>query len=154
MKEGSDLLQAWRALSPEERAAFNQAIKERAAVGLERCCKVSPKALQRFEEKTKDYPLKGKAAFLDPHRGRLRSFVIHLYESGNDPAKDLTDLEIVRFKWGNEAFTRAQAQKLLSIAVAWLRQLELVCSVRLSTQLNGHSGKTEDSGPLDWIKPL
>ena len=140
-------------MSPEERAALNKAIKDRAAEGQERCRKVSPNALTRFKEKTEDYPLKGKAAFLHPHRDRLRKFVVHVYESGNDE-HDLTDLNILRFKWGDESLTHPQAQKLLSVAVDWLRRLEKVSSVRLSKQLNGRSGKTEDSGPLDWIKPL
>ena len=140
-------------MSPEERAALNKAIKDRAAEGQERFRKVSPTALKRFKEKTEDYPLKGKAAFLHPHRDRLRKFVVHVYESGNDE-HDLTDLKILRFKWGDESLTHPQAQKLLSIAVDWLRRLEKVSSVRLSKQLNGHSGKTEDAGPLDWIKPL
>ena len=154
MTEDRDLLrQRLNAMSPEERAALNKVIKDRAAEGQERCRKVSPTALKRFKEKTEDYPLKGTAAFLHPHRDRLRKFVVHVYESGNDE-HDLTDLNILRFMWGDESLTHPQAQKLLSIAVAWLRQLELVCSVRLSRQLNSPYGATKRERPLtlSWIK--
>ena len=152
--EDRDLLrERFNAMSPEERDALNKAIRDRAAAGLAKCRKVTPNALQRFEEKIKDYPLEGKAAWLDPHRERLRRFVVTTYECGNDDI-DLTELNILRFKLGDEALTRQQTEKLLKLAVAWLRQLDLVCSVRLSKQLNGPSGKTEPPHPLDKYKPL
>ena len=47
-----------------------------------------------------------------------------------------------------------KAQQLLKLAVGWLRQLHLVSSVRLSQQLNGPSGKSETTNPLDKYKPL
>ena len=152
--EELDLLRQFlNAMSPDERAARNQAIKDRAAAQLAKCRKVSPSALKRFEEKIQNYPLQGKAAFLGSHRDRLSRFVVYLYECGNDE-HDLTDLSHLRFKWGGDALTQTQSQTLLGVAVDWLRRLDMVSSVRLSKQLNGHSGKTEDSGPLDWIKPL
>ena len=140
-------------MSPDERAAHNQAIQDRVAAGLAKCRKVTPNAIQKFEEKIKDYPLEGKAAWLAPHRDRLRRFVVTTYANGNDE-HDLTDLSILRFKLGDEALTRQQTEKLLKLAVAWLRQLDLVCSVRLSKQLNGPSGKTDPTHPLDKYKPL
>jgi hypothetical protein len=152
--EDRDLLrERFNAMSPEERDALNKAIRDRAAAGLAKCRKVTPNALQRFEEKIKDYPLEGKAAWLAPHRDRLRRFVVTTYACGNDE-HDLTDLNILRFKLGDEALTQAQKQQLLRVAVDWLRRLDKVSSVRLSKQLNGPSGKTEPPHPLDKYKPL
>ena len=94
VKEGSDLLSAWRDMSPEERDALNQAIKRRHAAGVEkRRPKVSPTQLERFEQKTRDYRLEGKTAWLEPHRDALRSFVVMGYEAGAD---NLDDLRILR----------------------------------------------------------
>ena len=118
-----------------------------------KCRKVTPNALQRFEEKIKDYPLEGKAAWLDPHRERLRRFVVTTYANGNDE-HDLTDLSILRFQFGGEPLSQAQAEQLLRVAVDWLRKLDKVSSVRLSKQLNGPSGKTDPPHPLDKYKPL
>jgi hypothetical protein len=152
--EDRDLLrQRIQAMSPEERAARNQAIKDRAAAGLAKCREVSPAAVQRFKEKIQNYPLTGKAAWLVPHRERISDWVVTTYRCGNDNA-DLDDLRQVRFHFAGVPLSHAQAQQLLRLAAGWLRQLHLVSSVRLSKQLNGPSGKTEDSGPLDWIKPL
>ena len=152
--EELDLLRQFlNAMSPDERAARNQAIKDRAAAQLAKCRKVSPSALKRFEEKIQNYPLQGKAAFLGSHRDRLSRFVVYLYECGNDE-HDLTDLSILRFKWGGDALTQTQSQTLLGVAVDWLRRLDKVSSVRLSKQLNGSSAKPETSHPLDKYKPL
>ena len=140
-------------MSPEERAALNKAIKDQQAAGLAKCREVSPAAVQRFKKKIQNYPLTGKAAWIEPHRERISDFVVTTYRCGNDDI-DLNDLRKVRFQFAGEKLSQAQVEQLLRLAVAWLRQLHLVSSVRLSKQLNGHSGKTEDSGPLDWIKPL
>ena len=154
MTEDRDLLrQCIQAMSPKERAALNKWIKDRAAAGLAKCRKVSPAAVQRFKEKIQNYPLTGKAAWLAPHRERISDWVVRFYRDGNDTA-DLDDIRKMRFQFAKKPLSQAQAEQLLRLAVAWLRQLHLVSSVRLSKQLNGHSGKTEESGPLDWIKPL
>ena len=79
--------------------------------------------------------------------------MVRFYRDGNDTA-DLDDIRKMRFQFAKKPLSQAQAEQLLRLAVAWLRQLHLVSSVRLSKQLNGPSGKTEESGPLDWIKPL
>ena len=152
MQEGSDLLNAWRELSPEERDALNQAIKQRHAAGLEQQRpKVSPTQLERFERKTRDYRLEGKTAWLQPHRDALRSFVVMGYEAGAD---NLDDLRILRVRIKGEELDRFQRDQFMRVALAWLRQLDKVCSIRLSHQLNGPSGKTETPNPLDKYKPL
>ena len=152
--EDRDLLrQRIQAMSPEERAALNKAIKDEQAAGLAKCREVSPAAVQRFKEKIQDYPLTGKAAWLAPHRERISDWVVRFYRDGNDTT-NLDDIRKMRFQFAGEPLSQAQAEQLLRLAVAWLRQLHLVSSVRLSKQLNGPSGKTEESGPLDWIKPL
>ena len=141
-------------MSPEERAALNKAIKDQQAAALAKCRKVSPDALKRFEKKIADYPLQGKAAWLAPHRKRISDWVVWTYECGND-TDDLDDIRrLMRFTFAGESLSQAQKDQFLRLAAGWLRQLHLVSSVRLSKQLNGHSGKTEDSGPLDWIKSL
>ena len=140
-------------MSPEELAALNKAINDRHDAALAKCREVSPAAVQRFKKKIQNYPLTGKAAWIEPHRERISDFVVTTYRCGNDDI-DLNDLRKVRFQFAGEKLSQAQVEQLLRLAVAWLRQLHLVSSVRLSKQLNGHSGKTEDSGPLDWIKPL
>ena len=73
------------------------------------------------------------------------------YEAGAD---NLDDLRILRVRIKGEELDRFQRDQFMRVALAWLRQLDKVCSIRLSKQLNGPSGKTEESGPLDWIKPL
>ena len=152
MKEGSDLLNAWRELSPDERDVLNQAIKQRHAAGLEKQRpKVSPTQRERFEQKTRDYRLEGKTAWLQPHRDALRSFVVMGYEAGAD---NLDDLRILRVRIKGEELDRFQRDQFMRVALAWLRQLDKVCSIRLSKQLNGPSGKTETSHPLDKYKPL
>ena len=152
VKEGSDLLNAWRELSPEERDALNQAIKQRHAAGLEKHRpKVSPTQRERFEQKTMDYRLEGKTAWLEPHRDALRSFVVMGYEAGAD---NLDDLRILRVRIKGEELDRFQRDQFMRVALAWLRQLDKVCSIRLSKQLNGPSGKTETPNPLDKYKPL
>ena len=152
VKEGSDLLSAWRDMSPEERDALNQAIKQRHDAGLEkRRPKASPTQLERFEQKTRDYRLEGKTAWLQPHRDALRSFVVLGYEAGSD---NLDDLRIMRVRIKGEELDRFQRDQFMRVALAWLRQLDKVCSIRLSKQLNGPSGKTETSNPLDKYKPL
>ena len=152
MKEGSDLLNAWRELSPEERDALNQAIKQRHAAGLEKQRpKVSPTQRERFEQKTRDYRLEGKTAWLQPHRDALRSFVVTGYEAGAD---NLDDLRILRVQIKGEELDRFQRDQFMRVALSWLRQLDKVCSIRLSKQLNGPSGKTETPNPLDKYKPL
>ena len=154
MTEDRDLLrQRLIAMSPRELSALNKAIRDRGAAALAKCRKVSPNALQRFEQKIKDYPLEGKTAWVEPHRDFLRIFVVKTYECGND-VNDLSDLNNVRFQLSDKALTRQQTEKLLKLAVAWLRQLDLVCSVRSNKQLNGLSGKTETPHPLDKFKPL
>ena len=111
MTEKLDLLRQFlNAMSPDERAARNQAIKDRAAAQLAKCRKVSPSALKRFEEKIQNYPLQGKAAFLGPHRDRLSDWVVYLYECGND-AHDLTDFSILRFKWGGDAMSQPNRKR-------------------------------------------
>ena len=140
-------------MSPEERAARNQAIKDRVAAGLAKCREVSPAAVQRFKEKIQNYPLTGKAAWLEPHRERISNWVVTTYRCGNDTA-DLDDLRQVRFQFAGEPLSQAQAEQLLRLAVSWLRQLHIVSSVRLSKQLNGSSAKSEPSPPLDKYKPL
>ena len=152
VKEGSDLLNAWRELSPEERHALNQAIKQRHAAGLEKQRpKVSPTQLERFKQKTRDYRLEGKTAWLQPHRDALRSFVVTGYEAGAD---NLDDLRILRVRINGEELDRFQRDQFMRVALAWLRQLDKVCSIRLSKQLNGPSAKPETYHPLDKYKPL
>ena len=152
MKEGSDLLNAWRELSPEERDALNQAVKQRHAAGLEKHRpKVSPTQLERFEQKTRDYRVEGKTAWLQPHRDALRSFVVMGYEAGAD---NLDDLRILRVRIKGEELDRFQRDQFMRVALSWLRQLDKVCSIRLSKQLNGSSAKPETSHPLDKYKPL
>ena len=152
MKEGSDLLNAWRELSPEERDALNQAVKQRHAAGLEKHRpKVSPTQLERFEQKTRDYRLEGKTAWLQPHRDALRSFVVMGYEAGAD---NLDDLRILRVRIKGEELDRFQRDQFMRVALSWLRQHDKVCSIRLSHQLNGSSAKSETSHPLDKYKPL
>ena len=114
---------------------------------------MSPAAVQRFKEKIQNYPLTGKAAWLAPHRERISDWVVRFYRDGNDTA-DLDDIRKMRFQFAKKPLSQAQAEQLLRLAVAWLRQLHLVSSVRLSKQLNGPSGKTETSNPLDKYKPL
>ena len=138
-------------MSPEERAARNQAIKDRAAAGLAKCRKVSPSALKRFEEKIQNYPLQGKAAWLDPHRNKLRDLVVLAFEGG---AETMDDMRLMRFRFDKKDLTQPQRDQFLRVCTDWLRKLKKLSLVRLSKQLNGRSGKTEDSGPLDWIKPL
>ena len=141
-------------MSPEERAALNKAIKDQQAAALAKCREVSPDALKRFEKKIADYPLQGKAAWLAPHRKRISDWVVRTYSDGNDTA-DLDDLRrVMRFEFDGESLSQAQKDQLLRLAAGWLRQLHLVSSVRLSKQLNGPSGKTETSNPLDKYKPL
>ena len=79
--------------------------------------------------------------------------VVRFYRDGNDTA-DLDDIRKMRFQFAKKPLSQAQAEQLLRLAVAWLRQLHLVSSVRLSKQLNGPSGKTETPNPLDNYKPL
>ena len=140
-------------MSPEERAALNKAIKDQQAAGLAKCREVSPAAVQRFKEKIQNYPLTGKAAWLAPHRERISDWVVRFYRDGNDTA-DLDDIRKMRFQFAKKPLSQAQAEQLLRLAVAWLRQLHLVSSVRLSKQLNGPSGNTETPNPLDKYKPL
>ena len=140
-------------MSPEERAALNKAIKDQQAAGLAKCREVSPAAVQRFKEKIQNYPLTGKAAWLAPHRERISDWVVRFYRDGND-TDNLDDIRTMRFQFAGEPLSHPQAQQLLKLAVGWLRQLHLVSSVRLSKQLNGPSGKTETSNPLDKYKPL
>ena len=152
VKEGSDLLNAYRDLGPEEHHALHQAIKERQAAGLEKHRpKLSPTQLERFEQKTRDYRLEGKTAWLQPHRDALRGFVLMAYEAGAD---NLDDLRILRVRIKGEELDRFQRDQFMRVALAWLRQLDKVCSIRLSKQLNGPSGKTETPNPLDKYKPL
>ena len=79
--------------------------------------------------------------------------MVRFYRDGNDTA-DLDDIRKMRFQFAKKPLSQAQAEQLLRLAVAWLRQLHLVSSVRLSKQLNGPSGKTETPNPLDKYKPL
>ena len=73
MTEDRDLLrQLIKAMSPEERAALNKAIKDQQTAALAKCREVSPAAVQRFKEKIQNYPLTGKAAWLAPHREHQR----------------------------------------------------------------------------------
>ena len=128
-------------MSTQELAALNKAIKDQQAAALAKCRKVSPDALKRFEKKIADYPLQGKAAWLAAHRKRISDWVVRTYEAGND-TDDLDDLRrVMRFEFGKgeKSLSLSQAQKdqLLRLAVAWLRQLHLVSSVRLSKKLNG-----------------
>ena len=154
VKEGSDLLSAWRDMSPEERDALNQAIKQRHDAGLEkRRPKVSPTQLERFEQKTRDYRLEGKTAWLQPHRDALRSFVVTAYEAGAD---NLDDLRILRVRIKGEELDRFQRDQFMRIALAWLRQLDKVCSIRLSKQLSSIVELTDRPHPLnpeesDWL---
>lgn len=68
MTEDRDLLrQRIQAMSPEERAALSKAIKDQHAAGMAKRREVTPNALRKFEEQIKDYPLQGKAAWLEPH---------------------------------------------------------------------------------------
>ena len=138
-------------MSPEERAALNKAIKDRHEAGMERRREVSPNALRKFEEQIANYPLQGKAAWLDPHRDKLRDLVVLAFEGG---AETMDDMRLMRFRFDKKDLTHPQRDQFLRVCTDWLRKLKKLSLVRLSKQLNGRSGKTEDSGPLDWIKPL
>ena len=138
-------------MSPEERAALNKAIKDRHEAGMERRREVSPNALRKFEEQIANYPLQGKAAWLDPHRNKLRDLVVLAFEGG---AETMDDMRLLRFRFDGEMLTHPQRDQFLRVCTDWLRKLKKLSLVRLSKQLNGPSGKTEESGPLDWIKPL
>ena len=95
-------------MTPEERAALNKWIKDRAAAGLAKCRKVSPAAVQRFKEKIQNYPLTGKAAWLAPHRERISDWVVRFYRDGNDTA-DLDDIRKMRFQFAKKPLSQAQA---------------------------------------------
>ena len=138
-------------MSPEERAALNKAIKDRHEAGMERRREVSPNALRKFEEQIANYPLQGKAAWLDPHRNKLRDLVVLAFEGG---AETMDDMRLLRFRFDGEMLTHPQRDQFLRVCTDWLRKLKKLSLVRLSKQLNGPSGKTEEFGPLDWIKPL
>ena len=138
-------------MSPEERAALNKAIKDRHEAGMERRREVSPNALRKFEEQIANYPLQGKAAWLDPHRNKLRDLVVLAFEGG---AETMEDMRLLRFRFDGEMFTQPQRDQFLKVCVDWLRKLKKLSLVRLSKQLNGPSGKSETPNPLDKYKPL
>ena len=138
-------------MSPEERAALNKAIKDQQAAALAKCREVSPDALKRFEKKIADYPLQGKAAWLDPHRNKLRDLVVLAFEGG---AETMDDMRLMRFRFDKKDLTQPQRDQFLRVCTDWLRKLKKLSLVRLSKQLNGPSGKTETSNPLDKYKPL
>ena len=138
-------------MSPEERAALNKVIKDRHEAGMKRRREVSPNALRKFEEQIAEYPLQGKAAWLDPHRNKLRDLVVLAFEGG---AETMDDMRLLRFRFEGEMLTQPQRDQFLRVAVDWLRKLKKLSLVRLSKQLNGPSGKTETSNPLDKYKPL
>ena len=104
-----------------------------------------------FEEQIANYPLQGKAAWLDPHRNKLRDLVALAFEGG---AETMDDMRLMRFRFDKKDLTQPQRDQFLRVCTDWLRKLKKLSLVRLSKQLNGPSGKTEDAGPLDWIKPL
>ena len=60
----------------------------------------------------------------------------------------------MRVRIKGEELDRFQRDQFMRVALAWLRQLDKVCSIRLSKQLNGPSGNTETPNPLDKYKPL
>ena len=138
-------------MSPEERAALNKAIKDRHEAGMERRREVSPNALRKFEEQIANYPLQGKAAWLDPHRNKLRDLVVLAFEGG---AETMDDMRLLRFRFDGEMLTQPQRDQFLKVCVDWLRKLKKLSLVRLSKQLNGSSAKPETSHPLDKYKPL
>lgn len=138
-------------MSPEERAALSKAIKDQHAARMAKRREVTPNALRKFEEQIKDYPLQGKAAWLDPHRNKLRDLVVLAFEGG---AETMDDMRLLRFRFEGEMLTQPQRDQFLRVCVDWLRKLKKLSLVRLSKQLNGPSGKTETSNPLDKYKPL
>ena len=138
-------------MSPEERAALNKAIKDRHEAGMKRSSEVTPNALRKFEEQIANYPLQGKAAWLDPHRNKLRDLVVLAFEGG---AETMDDMRLMRFRFDKELLTHPQRDQFLRVCTDWLRKLKKLSLVRLSKQLNGPSGKTETSNPLDKYKPL
>ena len=138
-------------MSPEERAALDKAIKDRHEAGIKRRREVSPSALRKFEEQIAEYPLQGKAAWLHPHRNKLRNLVVLAFEGG---AETMDDMRLLRFRFEGVMLTQPQRDQFLRVAVDWLRKLKKLSLVRLSKQLNGPSGKTKTTNPLDKYKPL
>ena len=138
-------------MSPEERAALNKAIKDRHEAGMQRRREVSPSALEKFEKQIAEYPLQGKAAWLDPHRNKLRDLVLLAFEGG---AETMDDIRLMRFRFDKKELTQPQRDQFLRVCVDWLRKLKKLSLVRLSKQLNGSSAKSETSHPRDKYKPL
>ena len=142
-------------MSPEERAAAarSKAIRDKHVARMAKRRKVTPNALRKFEEQIKDYPLQGKAAWLDRYRWVLRDFVVIAFEDGAETIHEVWSAPR-RLIFEGEELTQPQRDQLMRVCVDWLRKLKKLSLVRLSKQLNGPSAKPETYHPLDKYKPL